>query len=226
MPSPENWSSVPSNWLTSGPNNVEDPFLLVERRYRLRSNDLPPRRVHGLERDVFVHHANRVCDQIAAIVDLGHNPLGVVFAVKHDRLPRPLDRRVATGAVIQHVPATAVIPAGDDQPGFVSLLAAGHRRVDRYDDAREVGHALANRPAQFFVQRARPQRARDVVQDLGVELLPAEPRTLVFADDLGEEAGREIAVGGGKPLIMSISPQMSDRHRQSASQTPPPPLPQ
>src|SRR6516225_10824116 len=172
IPSPENWSSVPSNWLTSGPNNVEDPFLLVERRYRLRSNDLPARRVHGLERDVFVHHANRVCDQIAAIVDLGHNPIGVVFAVKHDRFPRPLDRREAPGAVIQHIAAPVVIPAGDDHSGFVRLLAGGNRRIDRHDNARQIRHRFPYWPAQFFEQPARPQCARYIVEDLGLDLLP------------------------------------------------------
>jgi hypothetical protein len=66
----------------------------------------------------------------------------------------------------------SIIPSDDNQPGLVSLLARGYRRVDRDDDAREIRHALPRRPAQFFEQLARPQRPRHVVEDLGLDLLP------------------------------------------------------
>src|SRR6516162_7857975 len=105
----------------------------------------------------------------------------------------PLDRRIAPRAIIEHVAAPLVVSAGDDQPGLVRFLATGHRRVDRDHDARQVRHALTCRPAQFFEQRARPQRPRHVIEDLGVELLPADPGALVFADNLGEERLRQIA---------------------------------
>src|SRR6516162_11467918 len=104
----------------------------------------------------------------------------------------PLDRRIAPRAIIEHVAAPLVVSAGDDQPGLVRFLATGHRRVDRDHDARQVRHALTCASA-ILRQRARPQRPRHVIEDLGVELLPADPGALVFADNLGEERLRQIA---------------------------------
>src|SRR5271163_4592897 len=48
--------------------------------------------------------------------------------------------------------------------------------------------------------RARPERARRVVEDLGVQLLPTEPRALVFLDDrVDERVGEVRDIVEGRP---------------------------
>jgi hypothetical protein len=46
------------------------------------------------------------------------------------------------------------------------------------------------RPTRLFDQRSVPQRTGHIVEDLGIELLPAEPGALVLAYDLLQKRRR------------------------------------
>src|SRR3984893_8447441 len=59
-------------------------------------------------------------------------------------------------------------------------------------DPHQIGQVAVPRPARLLDAGAAPQGTGDVVKDLGIEFLAAEPRTFVFADDLGEKPGRQI----------------------------------
>jgi len=48
------------------------------------------------------------------------------------------------------------------------------------------------RPPRFLEQRPAPKCTGHVVEDLGVEFLPAEPGALVFFDDLRHKRWRQI----------------------------------
>ena len=66
------------------------------------------------------------------------------------------------------------------------------RRVDGDNDAAERRKTL--RPAPSRLERgAVPQRARHVFDELGLELLPAEPRAFILPHDLRHEGRGEVA---------------------------------
>ena len=62
--------------------------------------------------------------------------------------------------------------AGNDDPGFVRILADRYRRIDRDHDAPHRRQVRLRAPA-LLDQVARPKRAGHVLEDLGVEFLPA-----------------------------------------------------
>jgi hypothetical protein len=66
----------------------------------------------------------------------------------------------------------AIQASGQISPGFVRLLAGGDRRIDRRDKPRQIRHRFPHWPAHFFEQPARPQCARYIIEDLGLDLLP------------------------------------------------------
>ena len=97
-----------------------------------------------------------------------------------------------TGTVGEHITAPATVLAGDDDRGFVRVLARGRGRVDCDDDTDEIGHAFGERPAQLFEAGAIPQCTRYIVEQFGFDLLPAKPCSFVFPDNLREERVREV----------------------------------
>ena len=99
------------------------PPLLVQRRDRLGARGLAARRPHRAERYTGIDHAQGGLDHLAAVVDLGDNPVGGVGSIGRDRGARPFGRSVAARDVGQHVAVPAGIGAGDDDPGLVGLFA-------------------------------------------------------------------------------------------------------
>jgi hypothetical protein len=79
-----------------------------------------------------------------------------------------LDRRVMPRQISEHVAAALRILAGDDDPGFVGVLARAHRRIDGYDHAHEVGQDKAYRRPCRLDQCPRPQGARYIVEQLAL----------------------------------------------------------
>ena len=94
--------------------------------------------------------------------------------------------------ISEHVAAALRILAGDDDPGFVGVLARAHRRIDGYDHAHEVGQDKAYRRPCRLDQCPRPQGARYIVEKLGIEFLAAEASALVLLDDLRQKGCRQI----------------------------------
>ncbi len=81
------------------------------------------------------------------------------------------------------------VSANDEDAGFIGLLTRARRRIDRNHNSRQVWRG---RLARGIDGTVAPQRARRVLEQFGVELLPAEARAFVFADHLVEEPGCQI----------------------------------
>jgi hypothetical protein len=78
------------------------------------------------------------------------------------------------------------ILADDDDAGLVGLFTRGRCGIDCNNDSRQIWSC---RLAGGINNPVAPQRAWRVLEQFGVELLPAKPRAFVFADDLVEEPG-------------------------------------
>ena len=89
----------------------------------------------------------------------------------------------------QHIAVTLGVFANDDNASFIGVLTRTRRRIDRHNNSRQVWRCRLSRGIDDAVA---PQRARGVLEQFGIELLPAEARPFVFADDLVEEPGRQI----------------------------------
>src|SRR6202035_3507207 len=112
-----------------------------------------------------------------------------------------------SGTVSEHITAPPTVLAGDDDPGFVRVLARGRGWVEGDDDTGELRHALVGRPAQFFQARAVPQCARHIVENFAIDLLPAEPCSFVFPDNLREERVGEVGT------VLIARPSSDERRR-------------
>ena len=98
--------------------------LLVECGDRLRPHHLAARRADGGERDIRIDHAKGRLDHLAAVVDLGDDAIGLMLAIEPDGDARPFGRRVAARTIAEDVAVPRGILAGDDNAGFVGILAA------------------------------------------------------------------------------------------------------
>ena len=123
------------------------------------------------------------------LVDLCNNPIGTVPAICLDRDACPVRRLIFAAEILQNPAVTAVIPPGDDDAALVTALACAHRRIDRHHDPRQIRRMI---PTGTIKHVERPQGAGRVLEQLGVELLPTKPRSLVLVDDLREEFRRQI----------------------------------
>ena len=85
------------------------------------------------------------------------------------------------------------VRADDDDAAFVGLRAGARRRIDADDDLGVVRRRRSARQTLALDQRARPQRARRLLDDLGVELLPADRAAVEARGDALEERRREEA---------------------------------
>src|SRR6516162_1244061 len=88
--------------------DVMDAALVVERRHRFGPHHLATRGADRGKRDVWVDHAKRGPDHVAAIVDLGDDAVGPMRPVGGDRQAGPLGRRITPREVGQHI-AVAVL---------------------------------------------------------------------------------------------------------------------
>ncbi len=91
--------------------------------------------------DVVVDHAQRRLHHLAAVIDLGDDPVGTVALIGGDGDAGPLDRRVMAGEVGQYIAAAVLVLAGDDDAGLVGVLARAN--IGRYK--RVIGDALRSR---------------------------------------------------------------------------------
>ena len=84
----------------------------------------------------------------------------------------------------------AVINASNDESRLVSIFTARCRRVNRHNDPPQW-RTIFFSDATALYDITGPQRARDIVENLGVELLPTKAGAFVLADDLIEKGGRQ-----------------------------------
>jgi hypothetical protein len=74
-----------------------NPLLLIKRRYRLGPHHFAARGVNGLVGNMFVHSPDNIFDQISAVIDFRHDPVGMKLAVCIDCPVAPTVRRSIAG---------------------------------------------------------------------------------------------------------------------------------
>src|SRR5208283_99518 len=101
---------------------------------------------------------------------------------------RPSSWRVALARQVgQHIEAPVRRLAGDDEPAFVGVRARARRRIDGDDDFRQLPRGGFGRDALALDQRAGPERALRLLDDLGEQLLPPDRAALVALGDALEK---------------------------------------
>ena len=170
---------------------MDDAGFGVERGDRFGAEKFAARGVDFFHGHVGVDLAEHVDDEIATLVDLGDDAVGLEVVVGGDSRPRP-GRGVAAlqGTVGEHVGAFVGAEPSDDDAAGVGVGGGGNGRVDGDDDAR---HVLGRRfGAQVDDPFALPKRVGAFGNHFAVEFLAAERGTGIDARDFGNEGGREI----------------------------------
>ena len=195
--------------------------LLIHRRHRLGPDHLPPARMHRLVRHPvagplrILHRPDRRLHHLAAVVHLGHHAIRLVPVIRRDRCLRPRQRRPLHRQIIQHVQVQLVRRRisrhpGHHDPGLIpgGCGAGVHPHHHPLQVRRPQHPVLLDDPPA-------PQRRRVIVQDLPVDLLPAQARPLVRLDHLAEVRRRQVIdVIPGRPLHIHripICPQRLDQ---------------
>jgi hypothetical protein len=112
-------------------------------------------------------------DKRAAKITLGYQPIRLEFVMCLDGLPRPSRRRKLAGAVCKDIPPAINAKCSNNNPNSICGLivhAARATRVDRHDHT--LHPRQCHRPASYVYGLSRPKRARNIVEDFRVELLP------------------------------------------------------
>ena len=133
-----------------------DAPLLIQRRNRLGPDHLAARGVNRREGHIRIDHPQGRLNHLAAVVDLGNDAISAVCAVERDGSLCPFGRRVASGGVGEHVTVPGGVLAGDDDAGFVGVLARARGRIDCDHDARQFRYCFVGGPARLFDDRAAP----------------------------------------------------------------------
>ena len=124
------------------------------------------------------------------MVYLGNDPVSAVRPIGGNRRLRSFRGRVATGRIGEPPTLPLLVLAGNDDAGLVGQSAGGRGRIDRHHHPGQGWCSLC--PGRLD-DATRPQGTRHVVEKLGLDLLAAEARPFVFADDLIEKAGARLA---------------------------------
>src|SRR5207253_1272820 len=129
-----------------------------------------------LDRQVLRRGAQHALDHRPAEVALGHYSIGFPVLVAIDYPARPTVRTQLARGVLEHIePAVLALPGHYDADIIAFAIALRARGVDRHDNA---AHRRRSAKAMRFEIGGLPQRAVDVLEELCIELLPAEPCTL------------------------------------------------
>ena len=117
--------------------------------------------------------------------------VGLELAVHRNRHARPLVRAAAQRRVFQHVAVLLLGHAADDDPGFGARILGRDRRVDRHGNAHERRH-VPGADAVLVQVPAAPQRAGNVLEDFGLDFLPAHACAEVPVDNVRLERLRQV----------------------------------
>src|ERR1039458_7067172 len=77
--------------------------LLVKRRNWFGADQFATRGMHGFVSEGMIDVAENGLDQVAAVIDLSHDAIGLVGFVSIDNAPRRLVRREPSAQIVQHV---------------------------------------------------------------------------------------------------------------------------
>ena len=163
--------------------------LLVQGCDGLCARRFPTACVHGLVGHRAVHGAERVLDELAAVVDLGDDAVGLVLCGQVHRSARPAVGAVLAARVFEHVTPTVETDAAHDDARLVAGLARAHGRVNRDDNAPQLGRGGDSRCVDSL---PRPERARGVCEHLAVELLSPEAGAAVAPLEVSDDTRREV----------------------------------
>ena len=123
-------------------------------------------------------------DQGTAVIDLGDDAIGIPEFVEPHGFARPFDRRHDPAFVGDNVALTVLGNTSYNEPALVGTLSVADGWIDRHDDPVE---RRCERAAGALHKVSRKDRALDVVEQLGVKLLPAEAGALVSGDNVLKE---------------------------------------
>ena len=90
---------------------------------------------------------------------------------------------------LQHMADAVMVDAGDDESATVRPVRRGGGRIDR---DRDPGQRRLLALAGSLDHGSCPERVRALLDDLAVELLPAEPRPAIGLRDSTDELGGEV----------------------------------
>jgi hypothetical protein len=161
---------------------VMHPTLVVQCRHRLSTSDFAARSRDARERHIWGDHPQRRLNHAAAVIDFRDNPVGPQVVVQRNGAAGPVRRCHLTAGVDQDISVIVLSLADRNDADLIALGAAAGVNGD--DDAAEYRRGVA---PQFLDPIAVPERARCVVQQLGHQLLPAQPGALVPARNFAEE---------------------------------------
>ena len=160
----------------------------IERRHRFGAQPFAAIGMHGTHRHAGVHLRDHRLDQIAALVDLGDDGVSLVGVKGRHGAPRPGQRRRRLErTILQHHRALAH-PRRHDNATGIGPRRAGHRRVHRHDHPPRLAAGKGPEHAPL------PQCARVVIDQLAVQLLPAQHGAAIALDDALQKSARQKAV--------------------------------
>ena len=181
-----------------------DLVLLDQAGHRLRAHHLPAAGVHQLDRQVgATMRPQHGLHHVAAHVLLRDDAIGAVAFVgaASSRCPPRRRHHAALVGEPEHVPlrrspAGAHPGAGDHDPALVRGGVRARRGIQRHHDPLQLRRTLD--PGGVDVRLSK-ERIRVVLEQLGVDFLATQPRSLVRALDRLEERRRQVGgvVQGG-----------------------------
>jgi hypothetical protein len=115
--------------------HVVHPTLLIQGADRFGARQFAVARVDLAHRQVGLELAQELLHQVAAVVRLGDDAVGVPAVVERDHQPAPVARRVAATAVVEHVAVLIDSQGHDADAGLIGVLPAAHGGVDGDDHA-------------------------------------------------------------------------------------------
>jgi len=138
--------------------------------------------------------------ELALVVRLDDQSVGDLTVMKTaNRAPRPPLRAHPAGNVGEHICMPVLPEAVRDDPALIAD-AVGNGRIDRDDDALERRRTL---DPVVLDHRPGPQRAINLIQDLGLELLAGHPA--VSLDQVLER--RRVEVRGVVERVRPLDPR-------------------
>src|SRR5258706_9813983 len=112
--------------------------LLIKGCNRFGAYHFPSGSAYGTIRHRPLHGADYALYQITSVIHFGYDSVGAVSVICRDRLSGPAIWREAAGKVVQDISLSVPSFARGNNPGLVSVLAAGHGRVNPDNDSGEI----------------------------------------------------------------------------------------
>jgi hypothetical protein len=140
-------------------------------------------RLAGAKGHIRINGPNGAFHHVAAEIPLGDYPISSPFSISANRTRRPFLRQPLPANRVEHIPKSISSNARNYNSGFVALLANRARRIDSNNNPRQIRDSRGGNPRPLDHVEG-PKCALHILEELGLQLLPAKPRALVLAKDL------------------------------------------